>query len=181
MYGDESSCMEAGDVYILKDSTKKGILVEDAITSALKMLQRDCECDLISNPSYLSMFPSEFFAYLKLPTQVMLNDEKLFTVAELVTHTSLIASVPDSYSVIELYLDSPIEVEIVCLSQEEDYYLTLKANMLHGSFTPDKPLFTIINNKYSKDNLQKSLLLCRNDSIKEYTIQAPIEKCRGII
>ena len=164
-----SSTIYPGDIYIIDGSRKDcdaTLICKDAQCSTLKRLPSHLPCTLTTDPKKLCMCPSEFILDMKLPAKVIysgpfqsvlqIESNRIFTVTEITTISSLIATVPPGaetvccveYDVVEIYLDLLVEIEVLSFSQ------TINTEPAF-SYTPKITIFD--EEKYTNDDFQHLL------------------------
>ena len=165
----ESSTILPDDIYIINGSRKDcdaTLICKEAQCSTLKRLPSHLPCTLTTDPKKLCLRPSEFILDMKLPAEVIysgpfqsvlqIESNRIFTVTEITTISSLIATVPPGaetvycieYDVVEIYLDLLVEIEVLGSSQ------TINTEPAF-SYTPKITIFD--EEKYTNDDFQHLL------------------------
>ena len=175
---------DSGDVYFIDDSemnkSQGGLICKVASSSTLKRLPSHSNCILNTDPSKICLSPSVLFSKLKLPAQVILLDSgvdqvmpsRIFTATEVKTVDLLIATVEKSGSssplyintcsdkdLVQIFLDIPVEVEVLEISHNESERNELDVDPGHV------PQVTIYNEEeYASDYFQQLMLFSTEES-----------------
>ena len=174
---DYSHTVEREDVLIVKElmAEKNGhvtLKCHEAYSNEVRWLERPIDSTFTTESSKVTMDMASLFSQLELPAKILLttindHDEtdelnnSMYTFTNYITRKSVIASVRysgDSLTdkdLFEVYLDVPLEIEIIKLTKLEMQKLRVEAQQVFSDFNSSKPRRIVIN---PADKIQSLIL-----------------------
>ena len=175
-YRDYSHTVEREDVLIVKELTNKNgqptLKCYEANSNEVRWLEKPIDSTFTTESSAVTMNPASLFDQIKLPVKVLIKtindkessngvDGNIYTITNYITRRSVVASIRyagaslSDKDLIEVYLDVPLEVEIIKLTKLEMQKLRVAAQQVFSDFNSSKPLRIVMN---PSDRIQSLLL-----------------------